>query len=204
MIILNKKEEGILVSLGENIKEIRKNKGYTQKQLAEKLGTSPQNLAQYENGKRQPKLETIKKMADALECSVADLDDSITEKFQTKFDVRKYITAIDKKIILKNFPDLQFSVKDSVEDDDIDYFWEWLEKNGIKFTDTDMTICDIDDFCIEMDKKVYLLNIKQISAIENMSIEQIKTMIRVFDKINKEAKNQLNNDSENNKKDDTE
>lgn len=192
------------MSLGENIKEIRKNKGYTQKQLAEKLGTSPQNLAQYENGKRQPKLETIKKMADALECSVADLDDSITEKFQPIFDVRKYITAIDKKNILKNFPDLQFSVKDSVEDDDIDYFLEWLEENGIKFTDTDMTICDIDDFCIEMDKKVYLLNIKQISAIENMSIEQIKTMIRVFDKINKEAKNQLNNDSENNKKDDTE
>lgn len=192
------------MSLGENIKEIRKKKGYTQKQLAEKLGTSPQNLAQYETGKRQPKLETIKKMADALECNVSDLDDSIPEKFQPKyFDVRKYITAINKESIFKNFPDLQFSVEDSIEDDDIDHFWEWLEKNGIKFTDTDMTICGIDDFCIEMDKKVYLLNIKQISAIEDMSIEQIKTMIRVFDKINKEAKNQLDNDSEHSKKDDT-
>ncbi len=60
-------------SIGENIKRIRKEKGYSQKQLAEKLVTTPQNLAQYENGKRIPKIETIQKIANALDCDVSDI-----------------------------------------------------------------------------------------------------------------------------------
>ncbi len=65
------------MEIGENIKLIRKEKGYTQKQLAEKLGTSPQNFAQYENGKRKPKFETLKKIADALGVPAGDLIESI-------------------------------------------------------------------------------------------------------------------------------
>lgn len=64
-------------NIGENIKKIRKEKGYSQKQLAEKLGTTPQNLAQYENGKRLPKLETLEKIANALDCEVSDIDENI-------------------------------------------------------------------------------------------------------------------------------
>lgn len=54
------------MSVGSKIKETRQKMGITQKELAHRLGTSPQNLAQYENGKRNPKLETIKKIATAL------------------------------------------------------------------------------------------------------------------------------------------
>ena len=46
----------------ERIKQARKKAGLTQKKLAEILGTSQQNLAQYENGKRKPKIETLKKL----------------------------------------------------------------------------------------------------------------------------------------------
>ena len=52
---------------GKRIKEIRKANGLTQKELSEKLGTSQQNLAQYENGKRQPKFETLRRIAKALD-----------------------------------------------------------------------------------------------------------------------------------------
>lgn len=64
-------------NIGENIKRIRKEKGYFQKQLAERLGTTPQNLAQYENGKRIPKIETLIKIAEALDCEVSDIDENI-------------------------------------------------------------------------------------------------------------------------------
>lgn len=57
-------------NIGDRIKKIRKAKGITQKELAEKLGTSHQNLSQYESGKRSPKIETIQKIADALDVSV--------------------------------------------------------------------------------------------------------------------------------------
>ena len=52
---------------GKRIKEIRKANGITQKELSEKLGTSQQNIAQYENGKRQPKFETLRRIAKALD-----------------------------------------------------------------------------------------------------------------------------------------
>lgn len=86
-------------NIGENIKRIRKEKGYSQKQLAEKLGTTPQNLAQYENGKRIPKIETLDKIAYALDVFIADIKEDITwdERKNTSEAERtnKEITAMD-------------------------------------------------------------------------------------------------------------
>ncbi len=101
-------------NIGENIKRIRKEKGYFQKQLAEKLGTTPQNLAQYENGKRIPKIETLIKIAEALDCEVSDIDENIivhrhTVKFEpTPEDIERYKKdaeaekLIQKKASFKN------------------------------------------------------------------------------------------------------
>lgn len=61
------------MDIGEKIKYLRTEKGITQKELASKLGTSQQNLAQYENGKRNPKPETLKRIADALEVPISSL-----------------------------------------------------------------------------------------------------------------------------------
>ena len=51
---------------GKEIRNIRIKRGMTQKQLADKLGTTPQNIAQYENGKRNPKPDTQRRIAKAL------------------------------------------------------------------------------------------------------------------------------------------
>ena len=61
------------MTIGDNIKRLRNFKNITQKELAERLGTSQQNLAQYENGKRNPKLETLQKIAKALEVTIEEL-----------------------------------------------------------------------------------------------------------------------------------
>ena len=58
---------------GEKIKKYRKEQGLTQKALAEKLNTTPQNLAQYENGKRNPKPETLWRIANALNVDMKHL-----------------------------------------------------------------------------------------------------------------------------------
>ena len=65
------------MSIGENIKNARKKAGLTQKELAEKMGSTQQNLAQYESGKRNPKLETLNKIAGALEIPVSLLTSSL-------------------------------------------------------------------------------------------------------------------------------
>ena len=55
---------------GEKIKEIRKKRGLTQKQLGDLCGMADSAIRRYENGRANPKLETIKKIATALDVSI--------------------------------------------------------------------------------------------------------------------------------------
>ncbi len=57
-----------------NIKKYRIEKGLSQRELGELIGMTQQQVAQYENGKRKPKLETVLKFAKALEVKPRQLD----------------------------------------------------------------------------------------------------------------------------------
>ena len=48
-------------SVAEKIKTAREKAGLTQAQLAEKVGTTSQNISQYERGIRNPKYNTLEK-----------------------------------------------------------------------------------------------------------------------------------------------
>lgn len=61
------------MTIGESIKRVRKKVGLTQAELADKLGISAAGIAQWENNIRNPKLETIKRIAAALEVSQFEL-----------------------------------------------------------------------------------------------------------------------------------
>ena len=54
------------MNTGELIKEFRKKIGITQKELGQLVGMTYQQIAQYERGTRNPKKETIEKIAKAL------------------------------------------------------------------------------------------------------------------------------------------
>ncbi len=53
--------------------EWRKYRGLTQKELAEAAGTSQAAIALIEKGKRNPGMETARRIADALNCDLDDL-----------------------------------------------------------------------------------------------------------------------------------
>lgn len=61
------------MTLAERIKQIRENKGMTQKQAAALMGISQQAYSQYESGTREPKLETLWRIATALNVSKFEL-----------------------------------------------------------------------------------------------------------------------------------
>ena len=65
----------MFMTIGENIKKYRKIKKMSQSQLGNIVGMSYQQIGQYENGKRSPKIATIKKIAAALGVSVEDIYD---------------------------------------------------------------------------------------------------------------------------------
>lgn len=56
-----------------SIRTLRREKGLSQLELAEQLGINQSAVAQWENGKTTPSFKRLKKLAEALECSVDDL-----------------------------------------------------------------------------------------------------------------------------------
>ena len=61
------------MTMGDKIKNIRKEKHISQKALGERLGVSAAMIGQYETGLRNPKFETLQKIASALDVTPAYL-----------------------------------------------------------------------------------------------------------------------------------
>lgn len=61
------------MTLGQIMQKIRKEKGYTQKQLAEKCGMATGTIQQYELNKREPRREQLQKIATALNVPLYEL-----------------------------------------------------------------------------------------------------------------------------------
>lgn len=68
------------MNFSDRLKDVRKNAGLTQAQLSEKLGITAQSYSQYETGKRNPKSETVQKIAKALGVDVDVLRPTKEEK----------------------------------------------------------------------------------------------------------------------------
>lgn len=61
------------MSIGTNIKKIRKNKGFTQKELATKSKISRSYLADIEKDRYNPSLEVLRSICTALDVSLASI-----------------------------------------------------------------------------------------------------------------------------------
>ena len=61
------------MSLGENIKNARKNKKITQNELATNLNVKTRTIQNYESNNRTPSIEILNKIAEYLSVNIADL-----------------------------------------------------------------------------------------------------------------------------------
>lgn len=69
----NPQEAKLLKAFGKQLAEIRKSKGVTQSDLAERVNMSVVTIAYIETGKRWVRLSTLDKIARALKVSNAEL-----------------------------------------------------------------------------------------------------------------------------------
>ncbi len=61
------------MNYGERIKELRQNKDYTQKQLADKLFVTDKTISSWEANRTEPSLDMIIKLSEILECNISYL-----------------------------------------------------------------------------------------------------------------------------------
>lgn len=83
--------------IGIGIKNARLAVGITQAELAHRLGVTPQAISQYERGEKKPKIETIKKIADALGASwfrLSHLDDLVATSEERVLDKKEVYQSI--------------------------------------------------------------------------------------------------------------
>lgn len=78
------------MTVGENIRRIRKEKGLTQKQLGERLNMTQSAVGQFENDKTSPKIETVEKIASALGVNIVEIMEQFTiEQYKTTSEYQK-------------------------------------------------------------------------------------------------------------------
>lgn len=79
------------MTVGERIRDARKSMGLTQAQLADQSGVAAISIHQYETGKRNPRIEQLLRIAEALDITVTDLmSEQDTQIFMSGFN-----TALD-------------------------------------------------------------------------------------------------------------
>ncbi len=59
--------------IARNIKKLRQKKGLTQEELAEKLYVTRQAVSNWETGKNQPDVDTLKSLAEVLETDIKEV-----------------------------------------------------------------------------------------------------------------------------------
>lgn len=85
----------------ENLKKIRKDKGYTQEALAEKLNVVRQTVSKWEKGLSLPDVDMLSKIANVLETDVNILlDGQITTTDQS--EIVKQLAKINEQLTIKN------------------------------------------------------------------------------------------------------
>lgn len=89
---------------GEKIKELRKKRGFTQNKLAELCNMYESQIRKYESGSVRPKIETLQKIANALDVSVIELRsdfDLEIEKLQA--DIENELQVLESEVKFLNF-----------------------------------------------------------------------------------------------------
>ncbi len=85
----------------ENLKKIRKDKGYTQETLAKKLNVVRQTVSKWEKGLSLPDVDMLSKIVNVLETDVNILlDGQITTTDQS--EIVKQLAKINEQLTIKN------------------------------------------------------------------------------------------------------
>lgn len=105
-------------SFGENLRNLRKSRGYSQDRFAQAIGSNQVNVSAWELGTRMPNLTTIKHIADTFRVPLSSLlpientgmeEDIVQEvadmmqhdpKIRLLFDRAKYLTQDDLDAVI--------------------------------------------------------------------------------------------------------
>lgn len=93
------------MTIGENIKNYRKKRGFTQKELAEKSNLSRSYLADLERNRYNPSLDSLQLIAHSLDVNVSDLLGEKSNDNKMEELAYKDITSVEDALEIIKFQD---------------------------------------------------------------------------------------------------
>lgn len=106
-------------TVGATVAAKRKQLGLSQEQLAEKIGIQQESLSRMEKGTISPKFERLRQIAEALQCSVADLfreaDEDATDRAATIADQLAQLTPEQQNAVVRIVEEAVRGMKAGVE-----------------------------------------------------------------------------------------
>lgn len=88
--------------LGDNIKALRKSKGFTQEELAIRLHVVRQTVSKWERGLAVPDADTLQMLSDVLEADVSQLLGAELEVKKDRNELAEQLARINEQLIIKN------------------------------------------------------------------------------------------------------
>ena len=86
----------------ENLKTIRKAKGYTQEELAIKVNVVRQTVSKWEKGLSVPDADVLSHIAEVLEVSVSELLGADIKQEDSNNEVAEQLAKISEQLAIKN------------------------------------------------------------------------------------------------------
>lgn len=86
----------------DNLKTIRKAKGYTQEELALKVNVVRQTVSKWEKGFSVPDADVLSHIAEVLEVSVSELLGAEMKQEDSKNEVAEQLAKISEQLAVKN------------------------------------------------------------------------------------------------------
>ena len=86
----------------ENLKALRKQKGFSQEELATRLHVVRQTVSKWEKNLSVPDADTLIRLAEILEVSVSELLGAKIENENTASDVAEQLSRINEQLAIKN------------------------------------------------------------------------------------------------------
>ena len=87
---------------GENLKTLRKQKGFSQEELATRLHVVRQTISKWEKNLSVPDADTLIRLAEISEVSVSELLGAKIENENTASDVAEQLSRINEQLAIKN------------------------------------------------------------------------------------------------------
>ncbi|WP_455719361.1 helix-turn-helix domain-containing protein [Agathobacter sp.] len=87
---------------GDTLKTIRKQKGFTQEELAIKINVVRQTVSKWEKGLSVPDADILAKIADVLEVSVSELLGGNIKEENDNNEIAEQLAKINEQLAIKN------------------------------------------------------------------------------------------------------